>query len=694
MLNATFQRLFPRVSPDHEAALWRKGVLTWDDYEDRAVRQRTLFSDPLAASDPVARLKAALKKEDAGYFAQCLTPREHYRIPLSFPHRTLFLDIETTGLSRYYDIITVVGWSYQGKYDVHIRGCDEAPLLAALRDAQAVVTFNGALFDLPFLKMAFDGLPVPPVHIDLRFLGRRVGLSGGQKDIEAQLGFSRPDHLADVRGESAPILWHRYRRGSIDALKLLIEYNHCDIEGMKFILDYTVSKLLQQQKVPKCIRAQVPRFAIGSEIVWTHGVKRRKSGVRLVPYRGPTGPAITLQALHDLRRRDRHLRVIGIDLTGSETRPSGFCFLDGSTVSTRTLATDDEIVDATLQTTPHVVSIDSPLSLPFGRTSVGDDDPGREQYGIMRHCERILKKRGVNVYPALIPSMQKLTARGIRLAARLRAAGVPVIESYPGAAQDIMGIPRKRASLEMLRDGLAEFGVCGAYQTEHVTHDELDAITAAIVGVFFWSGKFEALGTEEEEALVIPDLKRDAHVWNSRRAIGISGPLAAGKTTVARLLEGRDFHYARYSLTLEKLLTANGQHPTRATLQAFGAKMHLERGQRWIGRRLLETAPKTGDIVIDGLRFPDDHAFLAEAFGPGFLHIHLDAAPELREQRFAARQADNVPFTCAEAHPVEQRVHELRPLAHVAMPNESDFPMLQATVAGALQAAFGEYACP
>jgi predicted nuclease with RNAse H fold len=44
-----------------------------------------------------------------------------------------------------------------------------------------------------------------------------------------------------------------------------------------------------------------------------------------------------------------------------------------------------------------------------------------------------------------LPSMQGLTRRGMALAVRLRDLGVPVIESYPGAAQDIMGIPRKRS---------------------------------------------------------------------------------------------------------------------------------------------------------------------------------------------------------------------------------------------------------
>jgi predicted nuclease with RNAse H fold len=103
--------------------------------------------------------------------------------------------------------------------------------------------------------------------------------------------------------------------------------------------------------------------------------------------------------------------------------------------------------------------------------------------------------------------MQKLTARGMRLAKMLRRYGITVIESYPGAAQDIMQIPRKHAGLPYLKDGLHEFGIKkGPWYMEKVSHDELDAITSAIVGLFYLAGKYEALGNDDEEYLVIPKL--------------------------------------------------------------------------------------------------------------------------------------------------------------------------------------------
>ena len=84
--------------------------------------------------------------------------------------RVLFLDVETTGLSRYYDELTLVGWVLDGVYRVHIAGDDPEPLLSALRSASVLVTFNGTLFDLAFLTKSFPGLSLPKVHADLRFL--------------------------------------------------------------------------------------------------------------------------------------------------------------------------------------------------------------------------------------------------------------------------------------------------------------------------------------------------------------------------------------------------------------------------------------------------------------------------------------------------------------------------------------------
>src|SRR5437867_4061812 len=90
------------------------------------------------------------------------------------------------------------------------------------------------------------------------------------------------------------------------------------------------------------------------------------------------------------------------------------------------------------------------------------------------------------------------------LAAELRRMGLTVIESYPGAAQDLLGIPRKGASIEELKRGMERIGIRGSYVSSSVTHDELDAITSALVGLFYLADDYIALGTPAEDYLIVP----------------------------------------------------------------------------------------------------------------------------------------------------------------------------------------------
>jgi hypothetical protein len=266
--------------------------------------------------------------------------------------------------------------------------------------------------------------------------------------------------------------------------------------------------------------------------------------------------------------------------------------------------------------------------------------------------------------------MQGLTSRGIGIATRLRAHGLAVIESYPGAAQDIMRIPRKRASLVDLASGLKAFGVTLG-DAAGMTHDELDAVTAAVVGLFFWSGRFEALGYEDEEQLIVPGREMYASRL-TRTVIGLSGPISAGKTTVARRLEGRGYFYARFSEVLADLLTSEGVAVTRQALQNLGETIRKDPGQRWLCRQLFGRLPKTGNIVIDGLRHPEDHGFFVERFGPAFTHVHLSAATSLRRDRYVRSGHDGDDFSAASEHTVEGNVGVMKELAHRAIENNED----------------------
>jgi dephospho-CoA kinase len=75
-------------------------------------------------------------------------------------------------------------------------------------------------------------------------------------------------------------------------------------------------------------------------------------------------------------------------------------------------------------------------------------------------------------------------------------------------------------------------------------------------------------------------------------------------------------------------------------------------------------------VVIDGLRFPDDHAFLTEVYGAQFLHIHVVTSRELRKVRFEAREDSD--FDVAANQPVEQKSRDLERFARDVVENNGE----------------------
>ena len=54
-------------------------------------------------------------------------------------------------------------------------------------------------------------------------------------------------------------------------------------------------------------------------------------------------------------------------------------------------------------------------------------------------------------------------------------------------------------------------------------------------------------------------------------------------------------------------------------MQKIGQEIQNSKGQRWLGKKLIENVPDHCNLVIDGLRFPEDHALMVEEFGPSLV---------------------------------------------------------------------------
>jgi len=234
MLRNSFVFL-PGIGPQRERSFWAKGIIEWGHFlEEPEIggisEGRKSFLD--------CELKSAEEryhKSDSNYFGQKLPSREQWRCLSDFSGSTIYLDIETTGVSPR-SPITVVG-IYDGRAMhtlVSGQNLTRANLAGILGRAKMIVTFNGASFDIPMIESQYPG-SVPKVpHADLRYPLRRLGYTGGLKRIERELGIERDRRVEYMTGEDAVYLWRLWEKnGNGNALGLLKEYNAEDCRNLK-----------------------------------------------------------------------------------------------------------------------------------------------------------------------------------------------------------------------------------------------------------------------------------------------------------------------------------------------------------------------------------------------------------------------------------------------------------------------------
>ncbi len=228
MLERTFVHI-PKIGYLTERRLWELGVLGWPQ--------------ACSCSAPPRGFSRHRWEEVQDYCEQSrqhleadLAARDHWRAWPDFKHRCAYLDIETTGLG-YWAEVTMVG-VYDGSHvHTYIAGQNLEQLAEDLQQYALLVTFNGATFDLPFLRRRFRDLPFDQLHIDLRYPLGRLGYSGGLKSIERRLGLQRDDDIAGLNGFDAVRLWEEYQAGSEESLELLVKYNTADIENLETLMD-------------------------------------------------------------------------------------------------------------------------------------------------------------------------------------------------------------------------------------------------------------------------------------------------------------------------------------------------------------------------------------------------------------------------------------------------------------------------
>jgi len=161
-------------------------------------------------------------------------------------------------------------------------------------------------------------------------------------------------------------------------------------------------------------------------------------------------------------------KIIGIDLAGNPKNRTGFALLveefGQRDIKSKTLFSDEEIIEEIQKTHPDLVAIDAPLT-----NKVQD-----------RKCDQELKTYGT--LPLLLPGMRLLAQRGCQLSQKIAQLNIPVIEISARATEKIMGIEANAFS-----------------RSSH----QRDAILAAITGFLHLQGETREVG-DRGGKIVIP----------------------------------------------------------------------------------------------------------------------------------------------------------------------------------------------
>lgn len=233
MLKNTFLHI-PGVGIKTERQLWSSGIYSWDLF----LNHRKTGIPPKkfdTMSQCLKESKNQMVSLNSNYFAERIPSGHHWRLFPEFRDATTYLDIETTGLSQYYETITTISL-YDGKsiyYYVKDQNLDDFP--EDIKQYKVIITYNGKGFDVPFLERYFD-IQLNQAHIDLRYILASLGYKGGLKSCETQLGFNRGD-LTDIDGFFAVLLWYDYLNNRNEkALETLLAYNIQDVLTLEMLM--------------------------------------------------------------------------------------------------------------------------------------------------------------------------------------------------------------------------------------------------------------------------------------------------------------------------------------------------------------------------------------------------------------------------------------------------------------------------
>jgi uncharacterized protein YprB with RNaseH-like and TPR domain len=217
-----------------EQKLWDSGFRDWDSFSDDisiplSVGRKYLLNQGIEES------KRHLYQDNPVYFSKCLPANQSWRFFPEFRESTVYLDIETTGLDRYFNDITTIALYNGHEIKTYVQGQNLDDFIEDIQKYKVIVSYNGKSFDIPFIENYFN-IRLDHAHIDLRYILHSLEFKGGLKGCERQLGMDR-GNLKDIDGFFAVLLWEEYQQtGDQKTLDTLLAYNIQDTINLENLM--------------------------------------------------------------------------------------------------------------------------------------------------------------------------------------------------------------------------------------------------------------------------------------------------------------------------------------------------------------------------------------------------------------------------------------------------------------------------
>ncbi len=233
MITSTFCHI-PGIGEITEKRLWSSGLHSWDTCSEiETIPISRKRKDSVQRHIEVSRIH--LEAMNPSFFGNLLPSNLHWRLFPEFRDSVAYVDIETTGLDMWDNSITTIALYDGNSISYYVQGENLEHFVADVEKYKILVTYNGKCFDVRFIESYFR-TKINHAHIDLRYVLKSLGYSGGLKGCEKQLGIDRGE-LDGVDGFFAVLLWNEFERtGDRRALQTLLAYNIEDVVNLESLM--------------------------------------------------------------------------------------------------------------------------------------------------------------------------------------------------------------------------------------------------------------------------------------------------------------------------------------------------------------------------------------------------------------------------------------------------------------------------